>query len=115
MVSLLLGLKENSLAEYHRQRRPFFYLSGCLLPDSSLTYEINADKLTLFIPPVDPESVIWSGLPLTPEEALKLYDVDCVLPTAEVNSVLTSIASDYGDEAVAFAIAEQISETTIFH
>lgn len=108
-------IEDNDEPVPFRQRRPFFYLSGCLLPDSSLTYEINADKLTLFIPPVDPESVIWSGLPLTPEEALKLYDVDCVLPTAEVNSVLTSIASDYGDEAVAFAIAEQISETTIFH
>jgi Xaa-Pro dipeptidase len=53
------------------QRRYFFYLSGCPLPDCYLTYDMAADQLTLYIPPVDPEDVIWSGLPLSPDEALK--------------------------------------------
>jgi Xaa-Pro dipeptidase len=28
-------------------------------------------KLTLFIQPINPDDVVWSGLPLSPEEALK--------------------------------------------
>jgi Xaa-Pro dipeptidase len=79
-----------------------------------LIYDINADKLTLFIPPIDPEDVIWSGLPLSADEALKLYDVDSVLATTEVNTTLASIGSAYGDSAVAFAIADQVSNETTF-
>lgn len=97
-----------------RQRRFFFYLSGCLLPDSYLTYDVKSDKLTLYIPPIDPGEVIWSGLPMSPAEAQKLYDVDCVLSTTEVNANLTSIASAHGGKAVAYAIADQISEGTKF-
>ncbi|THC93184.1 hypothetical protein EYZ11_007335 [Aspergillus tanneri] len=97
-----------------RQRRPFFYLSGCLLPDSSLIYDINAEKLVLFIPPIDPEDVIWSGLPLSPGEALKHYDVDNVLPTTQVNDTLASIASFYRGNSTAFAIAGQVSSEIKF-
>ena len=64
-----------------RQRRPFYYLSGCPLPDSFLTYHISTDKLTLFIPPIDPESVPWSGLPMSIEEAQAKFDVDQVRHT----------------------------------
>lgn len=77
-------------------------------------YDTSADKLTLFIPPIDPESVIWSGLPMSPSEALGLYDVDHVLSTADVNSTLASTASAYGGNAVAFAIGGQVSEDTKF-
>ena len=66
--------------------------------------------MTLFVPPVDPDSVIWSGLPLSPEEAAKLYDVDRVLYTTDVNATLTSIASAQGGKTHAFAIEGQISE-----
>ncbi|KAG0156547.1 hypothetical protein PDIDSM_3728 [Penicillium digitatum] len=79
-----------------RQRRPFFYLTGCLLPNAAVVYDAIKDELTLFIPPIDPDSVIWSGLPLSPEEAAKLYDVDRVLFTtdgfAETNTASLKIA-----------------------
>lgn len=77
-------------------------------------YDAVLDQLTLFIPPVDPESVIWSGLPLSPEEASKLYDVDRVLFTTDINSTLASIGSAHNGQTVAFAIAEQVSEGTSF-
>ncbi|KAF1987451.1 putative Xaa-Pro aminopeptidase [Aulographum hederae CBS 113979] len=73
-----------------RQRRPFFYLTGCQLADCYFTYDIAEDKSTLFIPPIDPEDVIWSGLPVMPEEAMKKYDVDAVLPSTEVAPMLAS-------------------------
>ncbi|PWY63905.1 putative Xaa-Pro aminopeptidase pepP [Aspergillus heteromorphus CBS 117.55] len=103
-------IEDNDEAMPFRQRRPFFYLSGCPLPDSYLIYNIGSDELTLFIPPIDPENVIWSGLPMSVAEALRLYDVDNVMLTPEVNATLASIASGDGGKAVAFAITGQISE-----
>lgn len=79
-----------------RQRRSFFYLSGCPLPDSFLTYDISSDKLTLYIPPIDPDSVAWSGLPMSLEEAKAEYDVDEVKHTSDrrlVNSTPVYIYS----------------------
>lgn len=97
-----------------RQRRHFFYLSGCPLADSYLTYDMVTDELTLFIPPIDPESVIWSGLPLSVAEAQKRYDVDRALPTTELNTTLASLASNHNEKATIFAIGHQISENTKF-
>ena len=93
-----------------RQRRFFYYLSGCQVPDSSLVYDIDANKLTLFIPPINPESVIWSGLPLSPKEALQLYDVDDVKTTSEVNIALTYAQS----KRTVFAIPGQTSDYVTF-
>lgn len=84
------------------------------MPNAAVVYDAGKDELTLFIPPIDPESVIWSGLPLSPEEAAKLYDVDRVLFTTDVNSTLASIASNHNGQTAAFAIAEQVSEGTSF-
>lgn len=55
------------------QRRHFFYLTGCELPDAAFVYDVKNDKSTLFIPPVDPEEVIWSGMPPIEKEALERY------------------------------------------
>ncbi|KAL3473645.1 putative Xaa-Pro aminopeptidase pepP [Aspergillus californicus] len=107
-------IEDNDEPVPFRQRRPFFYLSGCLLPDASLIYNIDADELTLFIPPISPDDVIWSGLPLSPSEALERYDVDNVRETIEVNATLADIAVSNGNKSVAFAIAEQISKGTKF-
>lgn len=103
------------MTKQFRQRRNFFYLSGCNLPDSYLTYTIENDELTLFVPPINQDSVVWTGLPLTPDEALKTYNVDKVLPTTEVNPSL----AHYGTTSRAavkrvFAIEGQISPDTSF-
>jgi Xaa-Pro dipeptidase len=71
----LTVLQDNDQQAAFRQRRYFFYLSGCELWDCHLTYDIADDKLTLFIPPIDPEDVVWSGLPLSAEEALQKYSI----------------------------------------
>jgi Xaa-Pro dipeptidase len=59
-----------SLTDTNRQRRYFFYFTGCPLPDCYVTYDMAVDHLTLYIPPINPEDVIWSGLPMSPAEAL---------------------------------------------
>jgi Xaa-Pro dipeptidase len=94
------------------QRRYFFYLSGCELPDSYLVYEIATDKLTLFIPPVEPDEVIWSGLPMSPEEAKAKYDIDECLTTKDVNSHLASQSESA--QSTIYAIPEQVSDHVTF-
>ncbi|KAJ5988298.1 hypothetical protein N7481_003508 [Penicillium waksmanii] len=107
-------IEDNDEAQPFRQRRPFFYLTGCPEPDASMVYDIKADELTLFIPPIDPDSVIWSGLPLSLEEAAKLYDVDHVQYTTDVNATLAKIASAQAGKTIAFAIGEQVSSDIKF-
>ncbi|KAL8968552.1 MAG: hypothetical protein Q9183_002409 [Haloplaca sp. 2 TL-2023] len=85
--------EDNDEAQPFRQRRSFFYLSGCSLPDCHLIYEVSTSTLTLFIPALDPDSVIWSGLPLMPPEALKKYDIDHCLPNTELASHLSNLAT----------------------
>lgn len=53
-----------------RQRRCFYYLTGVDLPDCSFIYDVEKDKSTLFIPPVDEDDVIWSGMPVSDKESL---------------------------------------------
>ena len=104
--------QDNDEAAPFRQRRFFYYLSGCNLADSYLTYDIPSEKLTLFIPPIEPEEVIWSGLPMTVEEAKEKYDVDEVKTTKDVNSHLASTSTSA--QSTIFAIPEQISDDITF-
>ncbi|KAF7865836.1 hypothetical protein EAF04_006001 [Stromatinia cepivora] len=102
-------IEDNDEAAPFRQRRYFHYLTGCDLPDSYFTYNISTGKSTLFIPPIDPESVIWTGLPVSPEEALALYDVDEVLTTDMINAHLA-----LPNQSKVWAIAPQISTHITF-
>ena len=68
--------------------------------------------MTLFIPPVEPEEVIWSGLPITTEEAKEKYDVDEVRTTKDVNSYLAS--SSVSAQSTLYAIPEQVSDHITF-
>jgi len=99
-----------------RQRRYFYYLTGCPLPDCHLIYDLQTSKSTLFIPPVDPESVIWSGLPVTKDEALKRWEVDEVRYVADVNASLTHFgtSTESVPKTTVFAIPEQVSDHITF-
>lgn len=50
----------------------------CKEADCHLTYDIQTDTLSLFIPQVDPQRVIWYGPGISPPEALDRYDIDAV-------------------------------------
>ncbi|KAI9699195.1 MAG: hypothetical protein M1820_007274 [Bogoriella megaspora] len=97
-------------APFH-QRRYFFYLTGCKLPDCYYTYDIEKDESTLYIPPIDPDEVIWSGLPLTVEEAVEKYDIDHIKLSSEINSYLLSPNTP---STTIYAIPHQISDHITF-
>ncbi|KAL9948163.1 hypothetical protein D7B24_005521 [Verticillium nonalfalfae] len=98
--------------EPFRQRRYFFYLTGCILADCHYIFDLKTLESTLFIPPVDPEDVIWSGMPMTAEEAKEKYDIDNVLYTNDVNAELARLGK--GSGSTAFAIANQVLDTVSF-
>ncbi|KAI1406062.1 peptidase M24, structural domain-containing protein [Hypoxylon fuscum] len=96
-----------------RQRRAFMYLTGVDAPDCFFIYDIATAHSTLFIPPIDADSVIWSGLPLSPEEALAKYDVDAVLPSTELNPTLARLGGSTPKSTV-FAVANRVSDAVTF-
>ncbi|KAF5208539.1 putative uncharacterized peptidase [Clavispora lusitaniae] len=77
-----------------RQNRYFFYLSGCEVPGSHVLYNAETDKLTLFLPNIDYEDVMWSGMPLSIEDALKKFDVDFVKYVDSLEEALQALSSD---------------------
>nr|AAU09720.1 YFR006W [Saccharomyces cerevisiae] len=59
-----------------RQNRYFYHLSGVDIPASAILFNCSTDKLTLFLPNIDEEDVIWSGMPLSLDEAMRVFDID---------------------------------------
>ncbi|QEL61742.1 hypothetical protein CJJ09_003898 [Candidozyma auris] len=62
------------------------------IPGSHVLFDAANDKLTLFLPDIDYDDVMWSGMPLSPEEALKKYDVDEVKYAADLEKVVGALA-----------------------
>ncbi|KAH7000155.1 putative Xaa-Pro aminopeptidase [Ilyonectria destructans] len=73
-----------------KQRRYFYYLTGADFPDCAVTYEIATDRLTLWIPYVEPRQVLWYGATPDAAEAMRSYDVDDVRYTAQLSKFLHS-------------------------
>ena len=75
-------------------------------------YNLDADHLTLFLPPVDPDDVVWSGSPTTPAQALERYDIDAVDVTSNAPAVLSS--SSIKHKGIAYGIPHRISKEITF-
>lgn len=71
-----------------RQNRYFYYLSGVDIPGTSLLFDFKEDRLILFLPSIEWDDVIWSGMPISCEEAAKEFDVDEVLHSDKIESTL---------------------------
>lgn len=68
------------------QNRYFNYFTGAHnLPGAHVTYDASKDVLTLYLPDIDWDDVMWSGMPLSVEQALELYDVDKVKYAADLS------------------------------
>jgi Xaa-Pro dipeptidase len=106
-------LEDNDSPEPFRQRRFFYYTTGCNLADCHYMYDTKTGRATLFIPPIDPDDVIWSGLPVSPEQARDRYDVDDVKFTTDVNAALAHAASENPGSTV-YAIDGQVSDKITF-
>lgn len=68
---------DSDQAVVFRQRRYFYYLSGVDSPDCHLTYDVDSDTLTLYVPDFDLRRAVWMGPTLTIAEALERYGLCC--------------------------------------
>lgn len=60
-----------------RQRRYFYYLTGAEDADCYVTYDIRSDRLCLWVPAQrNDRQILYMGPVITPDSALKLYDID---------------------------------------
>lgn len=60
-----------------RQDRYFYYVTGCNEPNCYVTYDLEKDHLTLWLPPVGSlREVFYMGRGSTVEEAMEKYDID---------------------------------------
>ncbi|KAF3360741.1 hypothetical protein VdG1_04883 [Verticillium dahliae VDG1] len=58
------------------QRRYFFYLAGVNVPDCAVTYSLADDRLTVWIPHVEPRKVLYNGRVPSIKDVLAASDVD---------------------------------------
>jgi Xaa-Pro dipeptidase len=109
--------EDDDTATSFRQRRHFYYLTGCDMPDCFFAYDIERDESTLWIPPVDPEWVMWAGMPLLPKDAKEKYDVDVVRTTDELKGkVEGSIAEMLGrKQSTTVMVIKDRADMALFH
>src|SRR4051812_32450375 len=53
-------------------------MTGADFPGCAVTYDIRKDKLTLYVPRIEPRTVLWYGKVPTREECKAASDVDAV-------------------------------------
>lgn len=82
------------------------------MADCHFAYDMASDTSILFIPPLDPDEVVWCGLPVGVDDALRRYDVDQVKTTDEVNATLAHLARAGADTV--YALAGQVSDRITF-
>ena len=79
---LLQGAKQNYYPNSDqpipfRQHRQFYYLTGCNEPGSWMTYDVEKDTLTLWLPkPNEGRALFFDGRACTKMQAKERYDVD---------------------------------------
>lgn len=81
--------KYSDSAKPFKQDRYFYYLTGCNIPGSHVFYDLSKEHLILFLPEIDEDDVMWSGLPLSISQAKEKYDVDDVKYSDEIDNYLT--------------------------
>ncbi|KFA65476.1 hypothetical protein S40285_00490 [Stachybotrys chlorohalonatus IBT 40285] len=80
--------EDSDMGPAFRQRKYFYYITGVDYPDCAVTYEIAADRLTLWIPYVEPRQALYFGSPPDAARCLELYDVDDVRYTTQLSKFL---------------------------
>ena len=68
----------------------------CNEPSCHMTYDIQHDTLSLFIPRIDPKRVIWNGRGSTLAEAIERYDIDEIYYVDELGDVIKDWSNYYG-------------------
>ncbi|KAH7308185.1 putative Xaa-Pro aminopeptidase [Stachybotrys elegans] len=80
--------EDSDMGPAFRQRKYFYYITGVNFPDCAVTFELATDRLTLWIPFVEPRQILWFGSTPDASRAMELYDVDEVRYTSQLPKFL---------------------------
>ncbi|GAM90821.1 hypothetical protein ANO11243_088660 [Dothideomycetidae sp. 11243] len=86
---------DSDMSPAFRQRRYFYYLSGCDEPNCHVTYDIARQQLTLWLAPFTPYEVMRRGRGSTVEEASLKYDIDTAVYSDDLVEYLKSWSSKH--------------------
>ncbi|KAG0163688.1 hypothetical protein DFQ28_011363 [Apophysomyces sp. BC1034] len=78
-----------------RQESNFFYVTGVSEPDFHVVIDLATKRVQLVAPPVNPEDVMWMGMPDSLETLATKYDVDEVIYLNELNDALSKASVVY--------------------
>ncbi|KAI8333547.1 peptidase M24, structural domain-containing protein [Chlamydoabsidia padenii] len=78
-----------------RQESNFYYVTGVNEPDFHVCIDIASGKITLVAPNVDPDHVMWMGLPDSLEVLLAKYDVDQVVYADKLSTLIEPASKIY--------------------
>lgn len=110
--------KYSDIGKEFRQNRYFYYLSGVNIPGSHVIYKTAEDKLTIYLPDIDYEDVMWSGMPLSLEDAAKKFDADEIKYASELPKDLENLANvfaiDLADNNKAYVTSNVIGSDDDF-
>ncbi|KAG7126253.1 Xaa-Pro aminopeptidase PEPP like protein [Verticillium longisporum] len=85
------------------QRRYFFYLAGVNVPDCAVTYNLADDRLTVWIPYVEPRKVLYNGRVPSIKDVLAASDVDEVRHMQDLPAFLHAYAHQH-DKATVYLL-----------
>lgn len=78
-----------------RQESNFFYVSGVAEPDFQLVINIATKRVQLIAPNVNPDHVMWMGLPDSLETLTAKYDVDEAIYADKLEEILSAASMVY--------------------
>ncbi|KAF7728038.1 hypothetical protein EC973_006674 [Apophysomyces ossiformis] len=78
-----------------RQESNFFYVTGVSEPGFHVVIDITTKHIQLIAPPVNPDEVMWMGMPDSLEALASKYDVDEVIYLNDLNDVLSKASVVY--------------------
>ncbi|KAL1918286.1 uncharacterized protein VTP21DRAFT_2946 [Calcarisporiella thermophila] len=73
-----------------RQESNFQYLTGINKPGFHLLYDLAADKLTIIVPDVHEDEIVWCGAPPSIDELKSQYEADDMVYEAQLPALLDS-------------------------
>lgn len=73
-----------------RQESNFFYVTGVTEPNFHVVIDLSTNKITLVSPNLDPDAVMWMGLPDTLDQLKEKYDIDEAIYFDKLNDTLSS-------------------------
>ncbi|KAI8981980.1 peptidase M24, structural domain-containing protein [Mycotypha africana] len=75
---VLVERDDTDVEQPFRQESNFYYVTGVAEPDFHVVIDVSTKKVTLYAPPIEPDHVMWMGLPDSMEVMKEKYDADAI-------------------------------------